>query len=81
MAFAERSGPVRDGSPDKFEAMAGRLAVVRFDSIATTWAPNTKQREKSMDFSRCSTRLAAHADWAVTRSRTAKPLRSASDRS
>jgi deazaflavin-dependent oxidoreductase (nitroreductase family) len=31
VAFAKRSGMVRDGSPDEFEALAGRLAVFRFD--------------------------------------------------
>jgi deazaflavin-dependent oxidoreductase (nitroreductase family) len=29
--FAKRSGTVRDGTPDEFEALAGRLAVFRFD--------------------------------------------------
>lgn len=32
VGFAKRSGLVRDGSPDEFEALAGRLAVFRFDS-------------------------------------------------
>ncbi len=32
VAFAKRSGMVRDGTPDEFEALAGRLAVFRFDS-------------------------------------------------
>lgn len=31
VAFARRSGLVKDGSPDEFEALAGRLAVFRFD--------------------------------------------------
>lgn len=31
VAFAKRSGLVRDGSPDEFAALAGRLAVFRFD--------------------------------------------------
>ncbi len=31
VAFAKRSGMVRDGTPDEFEALAGRLAVFRFD--------------------------------------------------
>lgn len=35
VAFAKRSGLVRDGSPDEFEALAGRLAVFRFDPIDT----------------------------------------------
>ena len=29
--FAKRSGLVRHGTPDEFEALAGRLAVFRFD--------------------------------------------------
>ncbi|MCV7198932.1 nitroreductase family deazaflavin-dependent oxidoreductase [Mycobacterium angelicum] len=33
VAFAKRSGMVRDGSPDEFEALAGRVAVFRFDPI------------------------------------------------
>ncbi|PJE20498.1 MAG: deazaflavin-dependent nitroreductase [Mycobacterium sp.] len=36
VAFAKRSGLVRDGSPDEFEALAGRLAVFRFDPVETT---------------------------------------------
>jgi deazaflavin-dependent oxidoreductase (nitroreductase family) len=32
VAFAKRSGLVRDGSPEEFEALAGRLAVFRFDT-------------------------------------------------
>jgi len=31
VAFAKRAGMVRDGSADEFEALAGRLAVFRFD--------------------------------------------------
>ena len=31
VAFAKRSGMVRDGTPDEFEALAGRIAVFRFD--------------------------------------------------
>jgi deazaflavin-dependent oxidoreductase (nitroreductase family) len=31
VGFAKRSGLVRDGAPDEFEALAGRLAVFRFD--------------------------------------------------
>nr|WP_119184947.1 nitroreductase family deazaflavin-dependent oxidoreductase [Mycobacterium decipiens] len=31
VAFAKRSGMVRDGTADEFEALAGRLAVFRFD--------------------------------------------------
>jgi deazaflavin-dependent oxidoreductase (nitroreductase family) len=31
VAFAKRSGMVRDGTPDEFEALAGRVAVFRFD--------------------------------------------------
>lgn len=33
VAFAKRSGMVRDGTPDEFEALAGRVAVFRFDPI------------------------------------------------
>lgn len=36
VAFAKRSGLVRDGSPDEFEALAGRLAVFRFDPVEAT---------------------------------------------
>lgn len=32
VAFAKRSGMVRDGTADEFEALAGRIAVFRFDS-------------------------------------------------
>ncbi len=35
VAFAKRSGLVRQGTPDEFEALAGRLAVFRFDPIPT----------------------------------------------
>lgn len=31
VGFAKRSGLVIDGTPDEFEALAGRLAVFRFD--------------------------------------------------
>jgi deazaflavin-dependent oxidoreductase (nitroreductase family) len=31
VAFAKRSGLVRDGTPDEFEALAGQLTVFRFD--------------------------------------------------
>ena len=31
VAFAKRSGMVRDGTADEFEALAGRLGVFRFD--------------------------------------------------
>ncbi|PND56129.1 deazaflavin-dependent nitroreductase [Mycobacterium sp. ENV421] len=31
--FAKRSGLVRDGTPDEFEALAGTLAVFRFDPL------------------------------------------------
>jgi deazaflavin-dependent oxidoreductase (nitroreductase family) len=34
VAFAKRSGMVRDGTSDEFEALAGRIAVFRFDPIA-----------------------------------------------
>ncbi len=33
VSFAKRSGLVRDGTADEFEALAGRLAVFRFESI------------------------------------------------
>ncbi|MCQ4365041.1 nitroreductase family deazaflavin-dependent oxidoreductase [Mycobacterium gordonae] len=36
VAFAKRSGLVRDGSADEFEALAGRVAVFRFDPAGTT---------------------------------------------
>jgi deazaflavin-dependent oxidoreductase (nitroreductase family) len=31
VGFAKRSGLVREGTPDEFEALAGRLAVFRFE--------------------------------------------------
>jgi hypothetical protein len=34
VAFAESSGMVRDGTADEFEALAGRLAVFRFEPTA-----------------------------------------------
>jgi deazaflavin-dependent oxidoreductase (nitroreductase family) len=34
VAFAKRSGMVRDGTSDEFEALAGRVAVFRFDPVA-----------------------------------------------
>jgi deazaflavin-dependent oxidoreductase (nitroreductase family) len=33
VGFAKRSGLVRDGTPDEFEALAGTLVVFRFDPI------------------------------------------------
>jgi hypothetical protein len=33
VSFAKRSGMVTDGTPDEFEALAGQLAVFRFDPI------------------------------------------------
>lgn len=33
VAFAKRSGLVRQGTPDEFEALAGRVAVFRFDAL------------------------------------------------
>jgi hypothetical protein len=33
VAFARRSGLVTTGTPDEFEALAGRLAVFRFDTV------------------------------------------------
>jgi deazaflavin-dependent oxidoreductase (nitroreductase family) len=35
VAFAKRSGTVIDGTSDEFEALAGRLAVFRFDPIGS----------------------------------------------
>ena len=35
VAFAKRSGMVRDGTADEFEALAGRVAVFRFEPIAS----------------------------------------------
>jgi deazaflavin-dependent oxidoreductase (nitroreductase family) len=34
VSFAKSSGMVVDGTPEEFEALAGRLAVFRFDPIA-----------------------------------------------
>jgi deazaflavin-dependent oxidoreductase (nitroreductase family) len=34
VAFAKRSGMVRDGTPDEFEALASRIAVFRFDPVS-----------------------------------------------
>ena len=34
VGFAKRSGLVTDGTPDEFEALAGRLFVFRFDPIS-----------------------------------------------
>jgi deazaflavin-dependent oxidoreductase (nitroreductase family) len=34
VSFAKRSGMVTDGTPDEFEALAGRLAVFRFDPLS-----------------------------------------------
>jgi hypothetical protein len=33
VSFAKRSGMVRDGTADEFEALAGRVAVFRFEPI------------------------------------------------
>jgi deazaflavin-dependent oxidoreductase (nitroreductase family) len=35
VAFAKRSGMVVDGSSDEFEALAGRIAVFRFDPVTS----------------------------------------------
>jgi deazaflavin-dependent oxidoreductase (nitroreductase family) len=35
VAFAKSSGMVVDGTPDEFEALAGRIAVFRFDPIGS----------------------------------------------
>lgn len=35
VSFAKRSGMVRDGTSDEFEALAGHLAVFRFDPAVT----------------------------------------------
>ena len=35
VTFAKRSGMVREGTADEFEALAGRIAVFRFDPIAS----------------------------------------------
>lgn len=34
VGFAKRSGLVREGTSDEFEALAGQLAVFRFDSVS-----------------------------------------------
>jgi len=34
VAFAKSSGMVVDGTSDEFEALAGRIAVFRFDPVA-----------------------------------------------
>jgi deazaflavin-dependent oxidoreductase (nitroreductase family) len=34
VSFAKRSGMVTDGTPDEFGALAGRLAVFRFDPLS-----------------------------------------------
>ncbi len=31
VAFAKRSGMVHEGTPDEFEALAGRISVFRFE--------------------------------------------------
>lgn len=36
VAFAKRSGLVRSGTADEFEALAGRLAVFRFEPVGTS---------------------------------------------
>lgn len=36
VGFAKRSGMVRDGTADEFEALAGRLTVFRFEPIAVS---------------------------------------------
>jgi len=33
VGFAKRSGLVHEGTPDEFEALAGRLVVLRFDPV------------------------------------------------
>jgi deazaflavin-dependent oxidoreductase (nitroreductase family) len=35
VGFAKRAGMVCNGTPDEFEALAGRIAVFRFDPITT----------------------------------------------
>ena len=35
VAFAKRSGMVVDGTSDEFEALAGRIAVFRFDPVTS----------------------------------------------
>jgi deazaflavin-dependent oxidoreductase (nitroreductase family) len=39
VAFAKRSGLVQQGTPDEFEALAGRLAVLRFDPAEPVHRP------------------------------------------
>jgi hypothetical protein len=34
VSFAKRSGMVRDGTADEFEALAGRVSVFRFEPTA-----------------------------------------------
>jgi deazaflavin-dependent oxidoreductase (nitroreductase family) len=34
VGFAKRSGLVQEGTPDEFEALAGQLAVFRFDPVS-----------------------------------------------
>jgi deazaflavin-dependent oxidoreductase (nitroreductase family) len=36
VSFAKRSGMVRDGTADEFEALAGRIAVFRFDPATSS---------------------------------------------
>jgi deazaflavin-dependent oxidoreductase (nitroreductase family) len=36
VSFAKRSGMVRDGTSDEFEALAGRLSVFRFDPVGAS---------------------------------------------
>jgi hypothetical protein len=33
VSFMKRAGLVREGQPEEFEALAGRCAVFRFDSV------------------------------------------------
>jgi len=39
VSFAKRSGMVRDGTSDEFEALAGRLAVFRFEPMPESPMP------------------------------------------
>jgi deazaflavin-dependent oxidoreductase (nitroreductase family) len=39
VSFAKRSGMVRDGTSDEFEALAGRLAVFRFEPMPESRMP------------------------------------------
>ena len=77
VAFAKRSGMVRDGTADEFEALAGRLAVFRFDPRV----PKLKQREKSVDLALFTVPAGSPtAGQAVHRSRScsvADPLKAA----